>query len=1084
MTDADRPEAALAATPQDPPLDGGFLDDPVSAPAWADLAGSEPAEAENLADAEPVVDDFFSDEEFDLEPTPTDPHLDRTVVAVLVLHDGLPWLPVTLAALRSQERPPDRLIAVDTGSTDASLESVRQFVAADDIVTMPRTTSFADAVAAGVARGGATDWIWVLHDDCAPRADALLHLIDTAESSNGAAIVGPKVLGWADRSHLLEIGITIGRGGRRETGLERGERDQGQHDRDRDVLAVGSAGMLVRAAVWHELGGFDPAFAMFRDDIDFGWRANSAGHRVIVAANAVVHHAEAATHVRRAADAVDRHPRRADRLNAMRVVLGNCSTLALPFLLIGFVLGSLLRSIGYLVGKDVTAARDEAIALGQLLLHPGLLRSMRSRRASTRSVRPREVSSLLASPGAQVRQAAETLSGVLNSSGAEPARLGGSLESGPSDDDSIAGLVDSGPGIVGRTLRRPGVWGTLVLLALTLVAMRGLYGSGRLLGGALLPAPGGASDWWSAFGATWHPVSIGSSLAQPPSLVVLGTVAIPLLGSASAVIDLLVLLAVPLSFVSAYAALRGVLRSVTLRMWAAATYALLPAVTIATSSGRIGTLVLAILLPVLARAATHLMGAGLHPAGPRAAWGVGLLLAVIGAFVPMMWVFCVVLAVVASLTRVKDGAGRLRLLVACAVPLVVWLPWTFELVRHPQWLLLEAGLPAPGLADSALPAWSLLGLNPGGISAPWWLLTVGVILAAITALLRRGRRQLITTLWVIGGVALTAALVLTWVTVNPPNSAPVAAWPGPMLVVAAAALLTAAAVGSEGALRRLSVTGFSFRQVLAAVVAAVALLAPVTSAAVWVSGGAADPIEKADPVLLPAFVALQSQGAAQPRTLVLQVSADRVSYALVRSVGPRLGDAEVAPLISNLAGLDGVVSDLAAGRGGVEAARLSQYAARFVLVNAPVPADLAQRLDSAPGLTRVGAPDGGALWQVAGVSARARFVPTTGAVSVLASGPIEATGPVPKNWAGGRIVLADSADGGWRASVGGRPLKSVVVNGWAQGFELPAKSSGAVEVTYVSSLRTVWLTVAGLALVVVAVLALPARRREGEGEDA
>ena len=47
-------------------------------------------------------------------------------------------------------------------------------------------------------------------------------------------------------SRLLEVGVTISGTGRRETGLEPGEYDQGQHDEVRQVLAVNTAGMLVR----------------------------------------------------------------------------------------------------------------------------------------------------------------------------------------------------------------------------------------------------------------------------------------------------------------------------------------------------------------------------------------------------------------------------------------------------------------------------------------------------------------------------------------------------------------------------------------------------------------------------------------------------------------------------------------------------------------------------------------------------------------------------------------------------------------------------------------------------------------------
>jgi GT2 family glycosyltransferase len=44
------------------------------------------------------------------------------VSAIIVTHDGQTWLPETVAALTSQSRPIDYVIAVDTDSKDASLQ--------------------------------------------------------------------------------------------------------------------------------------------------------------------------------------------------------------------------------------------------------------------------------------------------------------------------------------------------------------------------------------------------------------------------------------------------------------------------------------------------------------------------------------------------------------------------------------------------------------------------------------------------------------------------------------------------------------------------------------------------------------------------------------------------------------------------------------------------------------------------------------------------------------------------------------------------------------------------------------------------
>ncbi len=153
------------------------------------------------------------------------------------------------------------------------------------------------------------------------------------------AVIGAKLRGWENHRELLEVGVTLDHGGRRDTRLEPGELDHGQHDGDRDVLAVSTAGMLVRRDVWDELGGFDPELPLFRDDVDFGWRANLAGHRVVICTNAIVQHAEAAASGQRAiaCGTTSRTPggvarrRRLDRQGALWTMLTNCSALWLPW---------------------------------------------------------------------------------------------------------------------------------------------------------------------------------------------------------------------------------------------------------------------------------------------------------------------------------------------------------------------------------------------------------------------------------------------------------------------------------------------------------------------------------------------------------------------------------------------------------------------------------------------------------------------------------------------------------------------------------------------------------------------------------
>ncbi|HLL37947.1 MAG TPA: family 2 glycosyl transferase, partial [Streptomyces sp.] len=79
----------------------------------------------------------------------------------------------------------------------------------------------------------------------------------------------------------------------------------------------------------------------------------------------------------------------------------------------------------------------------------------------------------------------------------------------------------------------------------------------------------------------------------------------------------------------------------------------------------------------------------------------------------------------------------------------------------------------------------------------------------------------------------------------------------------------------------------------------------------------------------------------------------------------------------------------------------------------------------------------------------------------------------------GRVLrLADSAAEGWTATLDGKPLTRTTVDGWAQGFELPA-SGGRLDVTYDDPVtHTAWLWAQGALAVVLVVLALPGRRRD------
>ncbi|MEU6078898.1 glycosyltransferase [Streptomyces sp. NPDC047108] len=1051
----------------------------------------------------------------------------HVVTAVLVSHDGARWLPRALSGLLGQERPVQNVIAADTGSADASATLLAESLGPDRVLHLARRSSFGTAVEEAVRTAGVltpdelpylrrpsgwdpvtrtwrdetydmpelphgepVQWLWLLHDDCAPEPDALAELLRVVDASPSAVIVGPKLRGWYDKRQLLEVGVSIANSGRRWTGLDRREQDQGQHDQVRPVLSVSSAGMLIRRDVWEELGGFDRRIPLMRDDVDLCWRAQAAGHRVLVAPDAVLRHAEASARERRPIDCAGRSvvgPHRVDKAGAVYTMLVNSRGALLPYVMLRLVLGTLLRTLAYLVGKVPGQAVDEVTGLLSVLLRPGRVLAARRRRGRA-AVEPGELRSLFPPAGATLRATVESVAG--NFAGRSEPELAsggrhGAVESGPGGDDADFLEIEQFARLK-RIARKPAPVLFLVLLLVSLIACRGLLGPGALSGGALLPAPADASELWAKYVAGWHAVGVGGTQAAPPYLAVVASFATVLFGSTGLAITLLLVCSVPLAGLTAYFVSRPLTDSRLLRAWGSVAYAFLPAATGALAGGRLGTAVLAVVLPLMARAAVAASGLRLPRQGGgsarpswRAAWAYALLLTLTTAFTPIVWPIAVVLGIALLVLRARQQENLtvygLRFAAAVLTPLLVLAPWSLSLLTSPSAFLREAGLDYGAGSATAL---DLLAVSPGGPKATGGLLLIGLVLAGLAALLRGERQRTIRTAW---AVALTGLLFAALANGS--------GWAGPATLVYGIALITAATVGAEGARERVAAQDFGWRQPVAALIALAAAAAPLLAAFGWMFSGADGPVERSEPVQVPAFVAEESGTRDQPRTLVIggEQAAD-VSYALVRGSGARLGDAELSEAGGGDDRLDGIVANLVAGSGADQTRQLGGYAVRYVLVRDGAPREMSRVLDSTPGLTRLSQQDGSALWRVDEQVARITIVPGKGGREggstptaeprSVAALPVEAHTDIPEGPEGRILRIADRAAPGWQATLDGKPLTGATLDGWAQGFELPA-SGGRLDLTYETPFtRTVWVWTQGFLALVVLVLALPGRRRD------
>ncbi|WP_110182708.1 glycosyltransferase family 2 protein [Nocardioides solisilvae] len=912
------------------------------------------------------------------------------VSAVLVSHDGARWLPGVLRGVRRQRRPVDRGIAVDTGSKDGSAQLVREAFSSDEaVVEAGGATSYPAALRLALEHLPPADdpdeWLWLLHDDSAPDPGALAALVAAAEAHPDADVLGPKLREWPSLRRLLELGVTLSGTGRRETGLERGEYDQGQHDQVRQVLAVNTAGMLVRRSTFERLGGLDEALPIFGNDVDLGWRAARAGVRTLVVPDAVVFHAEAAHRGVRRTPLTGRHTHYQERRAALFTLLANVEQRRLPWQVLRLLLGTLLRVLGFLLVRSVGEALDELAALVDVYRHPGRLRAARRRRAREQGVRPHDVRHLLAPWWLPYRHGLDFVSdlfqalvgqaqdvaerrraaradehpdeGVPGAGRGVPLRPGG-----PAEEDDEELYADTG--IVVRFLTSPRAVALTLFVLLALAAARAALG--EIQGGALSPAPAAVGDWWRLHAESWHPLGTGTDVPAPAYVPVLAVLATVLGGSPGAVVSALMLLAVPIALWGAWRFLRVVGRLVDPRglppwvlAWGATTYALVPATSGAWGEGRFGTVVLAGLLPWTAHAAL-----GFADPEPdrrwRAAWRTGLLLALSSAFVPGVWLFGLLAAgiVVAAgfaisprLLRDRSAWGPPALALGL-VPLLL-LPWIVPLVLTGSGtgLLLEAGrLP---LAEAG--ATDLLTGRLGGLGAPWWLgAPVGVF--ALLALLPRPTRVPVTICWVIALAAAVVVAVLGFVTLRLPATATPPSL-GFFVVVLQGVAVVATVVGAEAWTRRLVAHHPWWQRLLAGLVAAAAALVPLGGLAWWLV--AADHSFDEDVVeAVPAYMAQSSLTGPEHGVLVVRGSVESgLSYRVRRGDGVTLGEDEVLSLADEDEAMTRTVTGLASSPTPADVAALGELGIEYVVLASPADGRVAAELDAASGLVQASAED-------------------------------------------------------------------------------------------------------------------------------
>lgn len=214
-------------------------------------------------------------------------------VSIIVVNwNGRQHLETCLSAVAAQQGVQSETILVDNGSTDGSVEFVRERFPWVRMVALPTNLGFAAGNNAGVreARGR---YVAFLNNDTAAEPTWLQALLASVDEAAGFALITSCIVYMDDPSRIDSAGDGVLRWGGAFKRHHGGPVELARESVE--VFAACGGACLMPRRVFEELGGFDEDFFLSHEDVDLSYRARLLGYRVRYAADAVVRHRGSAT---------------------------------------------------------------------------------------------------------------------------------------------------------------------------------------------------------------------------------------------------------------------------------------------------------------------------------------------------------------------------------------------------------------------------------------------------------------------------------------------------------------------------------------------------------------------------------------------------------------------------------------------------------------------------------------------------------------------------------------------------------------------------------------------------------------------
>ena len=212
------------------------------------------------------------------------------VTVVIPNYNGLKFMEPCFAALEAQSEKNFDVLVVDNGSTDGSVEWLKE--SGIPSVFLPENIGFPGAVNIGIKKAE-TPYVILLNNDTEPKPDYIREMIRMIERSPKIFSVSSRIIQLHHKELMDDAGdmySLLGWAFQRGVG-----QPVAGYKKPCRVFAACAAAAIYRRDVFEEIGYFDESHFAYLEDVDVGYRARIYGYDNVYCPAAELYHVGSGT---------------------------------------------------------------------------------------------------------------------------------------------------------------------------------------------------------------------------------------------------------------------------------------------------------------------------------------------------------------------------------------------------------------------------------------------------------------------------------------------------------------------------------------------------------------------------------------------------------------------------------------------------------------------------------------------------------------------------------------------------------------------------------------------------------------------